>query len=244
MWQIGSGGNFNMLYRIYLVIFISTVCLYAARPMVNDDARVVDKRSCQLETWGIYDGNIAEYWAIPGCNLFLDIEISMGAMMGNADVTRDGIKGEFKTQQFLFGGKRIFNDLEEQGYSYGIAIGNAYNFLYSKYRNEHFAYIPFSLAFSDNTLLLHTNLGYKLKRNDKEPHIYHFGLGLEKQITRRLWVLGEGIYERLDSAKFQVGLRVWLLQDRIQLDGTYGNAFRGNQSWISIGLRFLSPELF
>lgn len=234
-----------IFYRILFLSLCWILCVgyvYAARPMITDDARVVDRHSCQLETWGVYDGKISEFWAIPGCNLFWDIEISAGVMMSNAAI--EGKERGFITQQFVAGAKYIFNDLDTQGFSYGIALGNAYNFRYSKYRNDHYIYIPVSAAFFDNTLLLHSNLGYKLKRNENEPHIYHIGLGLEQQVSRRLWILGEGIYERLDRAKFQVGVRIWLLEDRIQLDGTYGNAFSGKMSWVSLGLRFLSPAFF
>ena len=194
--------------------------LYAARPMITDDARVVDRHSCQLETWGVYDSEIGEYWAIPGCNLL------------------------FGARQFIVGAKKIFNDLEKDGYSYGLVVGNAYNFKRSKYRNDHYLYMPISAAFFDNTLLLHSNFGYKLERESHDSHIYNVGLGLEQQLTQRVWILGESFYERFDNAKFQLGLRIWLVQDKIQLDGTYGNAFRGKEGWVSVGLRFLGPVMF
>ncbi|WP_304419486.1 hypothetical protein [uncultured Helicobacter sp.] len=236
------GNIFKMMYRICLMLLFAYAALYAARPMITDDARVVDRHSCQLETWGIYDGKIGEYYVIPGCNLFLDIEISMGAMMSNLPANQ--AKESVRAQQFIFSAKRVFSDLETQGYSYGIALGNAYNFLYSKYSNDYYLYIPASMVFFDNKLLLHSNLGYKLQRRNDEPHIFYAGLGLEQQITQRLWLLGEALYERFEKTKFQVGVRIWLLQDKIQLDSTYGNAFSGGGSWVSVGLRFLSPEFF
>lgn len=210
--------------------------------MITDDARVVDRHSCQLETWGVYDDTMGEYYAIPSCNFFLDIEISMGAMMSNLPINE--VEKPFRMQQVIFGAKRVFSDLEMRGYSYGVVLGNAYNFLYSKYRNDYYIYMPASLAFFDNKLLLHLNLGYKLQHRNNEPHIFYTGLGLEQQVTQRLWLLGEILYERFEKIKFQVGVRIWLLRDRIQLDGTYGNAFSGGRSWVSVGLRFLSPEFF
>lgn len=231
-----------IFFRIFFIMLLSFMEVYAARPMVTDDARVVDKHSCQLETWGLYSKEVAEFWAVPGCNMFWNLEISLGGMMSNAPI--DGKEEKFGTQQIVMGAKKIFNDLETEGYSYGIVLGNAYNLLYSTYRNDYYLYLPVSLSFFDNTLLFHSNFGYKLKRNENEPHIYHIGLGLERQITQRFWILGEWLYERTEPTKFQVGLRIWLLQDKIQLDGTYGNAFNGGQSWVSLGLRFLGPPMF
>lgn len=212
--------------------------------MITDDARVVDRHSCQLETWGVYDSEIGEYWAIPGCNLLFDIEMSMGGMFSNAPYRQDDISALFGARQFIVGAKKIFNDLEKDGYSYGLVVGNAYNFKRSKYRNDHYLYVPISAAFFDNTLLLHSNFGYKLERESHDSHIYNVGLGLEQQLTQRVWILGESFYERFDNAKFQLGLRIWLVQDKIQLDGTYGNAFRGKEGWVSVGLRFLGPVMF
>ena len=134
-----------MFFRICVVLLWSLGVVYAARPMITDDARVVDKRSCQLETWGLYDGTIGEYWAVPGCNMFWNLEISMGVMISNAPI--NGIEERFRTQQLVMGAKKIFNDLEEKGYAYGVVIGNTYNFLYSKYRNDHYIYLPVSAAF-------------------------------------------------------------------------------------------------
>lgn len=222
-------------------LFVSSA--NAARPMITDDARVVDRHSCQLETWGVISKDISEYWAIPGCNLIFDIEMSVGAMFSNSPPDSSD-KSKFGGRQFIIGAKRVFSDLENDGYALGVALGNAYNFKRSKYRHDHYIYMPFSLAFFDNALLLHSNVGYKLYRNLDNKHIYNLGLGLEQQINAPLWVLGEIFYERFDRLKYQLGLRIWLVQDKIQLDATYGNAFSGRDGFVSIGLRFLGPQMF
>lgn len=229
---------------IAFAICLSFYPLYAARPMITDDARVVDRHSCQLETWGVYGGGVGEYWAIPGCNLLFDIEMSMGGMFSNAPFGESETNTPFGARQFIIGAKKIFNDLDKDRLSYGLVMGNAYNFKRSKYRHDHYLYMPISASFFDNTLLLHSNLGYKLERDRQNRQIYNVGLGLEQQLTQRVWILGESFYERFDNAKFQLGLRIWLVQDKIQLDGTYGNAFKGKEGWVSVGLRFLGPVMF
>ena len=42
---------------------------YAARPMLTDDARIVDPKACQLESWIRDSKHITEYWALPSCNV-------------------------------------------------------------------------------------------------------------------------------------------------------------------------------
>ena len=58
---------------------ICCTCAYAARPFFTDDARVVDKGHCQLETFykeqRTYSGS--EFWFLPACNP-LGFELTIG----------------------------------------------------------------------------------------------------------------------------------------------------------------------
>ena len=39
-----------------------------------------------------------------------------------------------------------------------------------------------------------------------------------------------------------MGVRYWVIPNRVQVDTTYGNRFGGGgERWISVGLRLLSP---
>ena len=43
----------NLLKILILIIGFNTFSVaQAARPMMTDDARIVDSKSCQLESWG------------------------------------------------------------------------------------------------------------------------------------------------------------------------------------------------
>lgn len=222
--------------------------MYAARPMITDDARVVDRHSCQLETWGVLTHTGSEYYIVPACNMFLGLEVSLGGKLSNMSeyYTQEQRGARWEGKQILGGIKKVFGDLESDGYSFGFALGNVYNFRRSIYANDPYLYLPFSIALFDNRLFIHTNVGYKLSEQQaiKRIHIYNVGLGGEYELGERLWILAESFYERLDVAKYQLGLRIWLIKDRVQLDSTYGNAFRGGESFVSIGLRLLSPQLF
>lgn len=232
-----------VLIILFLVFGVNLV--FAARPMITDDARVVDEHSCQLETWGQYSHQIGEFWAIAGCNFIYDVEISFGGLLSNEPTqTMSDHKTKWSGRKFVIGAKKVLKDLETDGYSFGLALGNAYNFRQLKNPNDFYLYAPISKAFFDNRLFVHANLGYKLEHNPFSEHIYNIGLGLEQEVSQRVWILAESIYERLDTPKYQFGLRIWLMPDRIQLDGTYGNAFKGGQSWVSVGLRFLGPQMY
>lgn len=61
---------------LLLIFFCSSA--FAARPMLTDDARVVDAKSCQLETWVRENIDSTEYWALPACNFTGNLELTVG----------------------------------------------------------------------------------------------------------------------------------------------------------------------
>jgi len=68
--------------RVWALAFLMSVGVNlpqarAARPMITDDARIVDAGSCQVETWVTRNRNDTEYWALPGCNFTGNLEISI-----------------------------------------------------------------------------------------------------------------------------------------------------------------------
>ena len=46
-------------------------------------------------------------------------------------------------------------------------------------------------------------------------------------------------------AFYQVGVRYWVIKDRVQMDATYGNraVSETGERWFSIGIRLLSPPM-
>ena len=68
-----------------------------------------------------------------------------------------------------------------------------------------------------------------------------WGLGTEAQLTERTWLIAETFGQNQGKPFHQLGLRHWLVPDRIQLDATYGNRNGGGERWFSIGLRLLTP---
>ncbi len=63
---------------VILLTLFSMGSAFAARPMITDDARIIDPQSCQLESWGKVSKNTEEYWALPACNPFGFFELTLG----------------------------------------------------------------------------------------------------------------------------------------------------------------------
>lgn len=211
---------------------------HAARPMITDDARLVDAGACQVESWVTRNRHDTEYWALPGCNPFGNFEITVGGARGSdADGTR--------TTDLLLQGKTLFKPLEANGWGAGLVFGTVRHPAVDEDRNlmgDLYAYVPVSFSFHDDRFVVHTNLGW-LHEKDTRHNRMTWGLGTETELSSRFGLIAETFGQNVGKPLFQVGVRFWVVPDRVQLDTTYGNSFdgRGENRWVSIGLRLLSP---
>ena len=229
-----------------LLVTIGLFCpppAFAARPFITDDARVVDAHACQLESWARLDHDGNEYWALPGCNFTGNLEVTAGG----AWFSDEGQRGNANVLlQFQL--KTLVRSLQPNSYGWGLVAGGVLNAAAHPDREllgNFYLYLPLTISFFSDRLLSHTNIGV---RYDRGPHTAHFTWGMagEYALSSRLWVLAEVFGSHDETPLGQGGLRVWLVPQRIQLDGTYGRQFtQGHESeWFSVGLRFLSPTLW
>ena len=72
----------NLLKILILILGLNIFDVaQAARPMLTDDARIVDPKSCQLESWVRDSKHMTEYWALPACNVAENTELTIGASL-------------------------------------------------------------------------------------------------------------------------------------------------------------------
>lgn len=222
---------------ICLAGLIFSPTMYAARPMITDDARIVDAKSCQIETWIKKNRDSTEYWALPACNFTGNLELTLGGALGK-DYTGA------RTADIVLQGKTLFKTLEPNGWSWGLAFGNVRHPAIHANANllgDLYAYIPASFSFREDRFVLHTNLGW-LREKVGNQHRMTWGVGSESQISERTWLIAESFGQNQDKPFYQMGFRYWLVPDHVQIDTTYGNRFGSGERWFSIGLRLLSAS--
>lgn len=210
----------------------------AARPMVTDDARIVDAKACQVESWARRNQDSTEYWAQPACNFTGNLELSLGAAKGKDDHGT-------RTTDVVLQAKTLFKPLEPDGWGWGLAVGNVRHpaiHTSSNLVGDLYAYVPATFSLRSDRLLVHTNIGW-LHEREARRHRMTWGLGTEAQWSASSWLIAEVFGQNQGKPFYQVGLRYWLVPDHVQVDTTYGNrAGSGTQErWFSIGLRLLSP---
>ncbi len=211
---------------------------YAARPMITDDARTVDAKACQVESWVRTNHGSREYWALPACNFTGNLELTFGGAR-TADATGT------HTSDVVLQGKTLFKTLEPGGWSVGLAggairhPGNAGN---GKRVGELYSYVPASFAYFNDKMILHTNVGV-LHNTVTSSTRGTWGVGTETALSARTWLIAEAFQQKEGRPFFQAGVRHWIVPNHVQIDATFGNRFgsQTDERWFSIGLRLLSP---
>lgn len=205
---------------------------HAARPMITDDARIVDAQACQLESWVRHDRASSEAWALPACNFTGNLELSLGAAHTQVD-------GQSQSNNWAGQAKTVIKPLQADGWGVAIAAGTVQYQHTGK--SDWYANLPASISLRNDTVLVHANLGWLRDGNANHGRLT-WGLGTETQLTQSTWMIAETFGQDQGKPSVQIGLRHWLLRDRIQLDATYGNRLGSGtgQPWLSLGLRLLS----
>ena len=214
-----------------MLVFLESC--FAARPFYTDDANIVGKKSCQLESWiEIHSIDDSAIWMLPSCNLFLNTELTLGTMLG------------IQTQAMQAQLKVLFVDTSKKGWGIGLAVGNTFEYTHriQKSLNTLYLYVPATVELWQGRIAMHANIGYALRRLDS---VWSLGLGMEVGLLRdALYAVGEVYYSSRDSLLSQAGLRTWLVRDILQMDATYGYDFFSRDHFFSLGIRLIVEGLF
>lgn len=239
IFQYQQPGRFGAAFppfhhAIMLALSVAAPHADAARPMLTDDARLVDAKTCQLESWIKSDEDSTEYWALPACNPSGNLELTLGGARTRTD-------SGTHTSDVVAQGKLLLKPLESGGWGMGLAAGMDRHPQSSEDGRDWYVYMPSSFSFRADRLVLHTNLGW-LRPQETRADRMTWGIGVETQLTPRSWLIAETFSQTESKPSYQFGLRHWLVANRIQIDTTYGNRFggHGDERWLSLGLRLLS----
>lgn len=217
---------------------LTSVDVNAARPMITDDARMVDAQSCQVESWFRKTPSGNESWALPACNPTGNFEFTLGGGTLHS-------KGAVQTRDLVIQAKTLLKPLNTNGWGIGLSLGNIVHSgseLKPKALGDIYVNVPMSMAFVDDTIVLHANAGW-LRERAQHADRATWGLAAESRLNDRIYLVTEAFGRTRDKTQYQIGLRFWVIPDRVQVDTTYGDAFSGpgQSRWISIGVRLLSP---
>ncbi len=237
-------GRFGMAYpplafTLFLLMSFCSSLANAARPMITDDARITDAKACQLESWIRKNRHSTEYWAMPACNPTGNFELTIGGAQ-----TQD--EQVMRATDFVLQGKTIIKALEPNGWGMALTLGTDRHLASVAAGQDWYVNVPASISFADDRFVFHANLGWIREQESKRQRLT-WGVGSETQLTERSWLIAEVFGQNQGKPFYQVGVRHWLIPDRLQIDTTFGNRAGGGnreERWFSVGLRVLAPPLF
>lgn len=211
--------------------------VHAARPMNTDDANIVDEKSCQLESWVKTTRTTSERWALPGCNFGGELEWTLG---GNAQTDEALGQTHFWVGQV----KKRWVAVGENSVGISTTVGTMLTrpaLAGQPNDKDDYLNVPVSVPLGQDRML-HLNAGW-VQHQTKGVGRATWGVGVELPMTARLIAIAESFSEASMSTRYQFGLRMWVVPQRVQIDTTYGNQFGlpERERWLTVGLRLLSP---
>lgn len=211
---------------------------WAARPMITDDARVVDPRSCQVETWSRRNPGSTEFWMLPACSIAERTEFTAGGALGRDE------SGTHTTDAVLQV-KHLFRPLTDTQWGVGMSAGHVSHPAVNRRSNllgDLYANLLLSAPLRGEAVVAHFNLGW-LNERAASSHRMTWGVGFEARMAPRVYAIGESFGQDAGRPWWQAGVRYWILPGRVQLDATVGDRWggAGGEHWFTIGLRLLSP---
>lgn len=225
---------------------LATPVAHAARPMVVDDARIVDHKACQVESWVRRDSLTTEFWALPACNPFGPFELTVGGARVPSTVAAPGASATDTVLQV----KGLLQGMSDERNGWGFVAGNVHRPSVDKARNllgDRYAYLIHSQQWAGGRWVWHFNAGAVKRVTELRTH-GTAGVGFEWQAFQaapNFQILGEAYGETTGQRFYQAGFRWWVVPDRLQLDATVGNRLDNpwlpNQRWFTIGIRVISP---
>ena len=221
-----------------LILGLATLPAFAARPFVTDDARIVDAGGCQIETFVKKQGKFGEReaWFLPGCNPGGNLELTFGGL--NIQNDADG-----RASTLIAQGKTLLKPLRTNGYGVAVTVGATRQRPFAAEPASHWS--PFinlisSASLRNDAVVIHANAGALDDRNTGVLRPTG-GLGGEILVAPRLYAIVETYGQKGEKASQQIGLRYWIVPERVQVDATLGSQRGGPpaRNWISAGLRLL-----
>ena len=232
-----SGGPQRPLARALLgFAFAATAAsTYAGRPLDTEDAEIIDEGRCQLESWTFQSRSTKRYWLVPACNPFGNLELQVGFAREQPDDAP-------RHNDYVLQAKTLLKPLEENGWGIGL-VGSAARFGGGDERTWGYsALVAVSRSLDDNRARLHGNAG--------AVYVYrtrHLGglwaLAGEFDVTERVTAVAEVLGVAGEGRLAQVGARLWIVPDRVQIDGSVGRTnFSGRtESFFTLGIYLATP---
>jgi hypothetical protein len=225
----------RIISKIYMLVIFGLFInpkLSDAQQMFVDDAAVTTVRSFQIESW--YGSR--ESWFLTAVSPVKGLEFGAGFGFDS----RDG----FIPANWILETKYSPINFDEKGSAFGFVTGILFNF--DGEIEEIFAYVPYSRMILDNSSALHFNVGFDSVQNVRWKYELITGIRSDIGLNSRFILLAEIAAVNLSNPFYQGGIRFTLMPGLLEMDVTYGEGFRRQESapGFNVGISFTPDTLW
>lgn len=219
-----------------LVALCIATTSHAGRPLVTEDAGVLEKGSCELETYArrlteraapSSNGFLLQY----GCGVGMRTQVALAATMDRADGAT--VRG------LAFGGKTSISDGGEADPSWTLAWGLTAEKSPGASLGHETTWLNgvFSMPLGKD-LKLHANLGWTRAQSTHQSTT-GWAVALERSTASGIDVMGEAFASDRDRAPWlQVGLRWAAVPEKVFVDGSWGfQTVSSRPRMLTVGLK-------
>ncbi|MGW8392048.1 hypothetical protein [Pseudoduganella sp. HUAS MS19] len=199
-------------------LLLSTAA-WAGRPLVTDDASILEPNDCQLEAWHQHTGQLHEWWAMPACRA------------GGWELAA----GKGQSRNAALQAKTVLRGLQAGGWGLGLAIAAQHGA-----SRQHSANLPLTMSFAGDALLLHLNAGWMRQHGASSRATW--SLGGEYSIAPRWSASVESYGSRHRPPTKQAGIRYTVIEGRLDLDASVAKT-RGAPHQLALGMTWALPGL-
>lgn len=206
----------------------------AGRPMVVDDATILDPGNCQLEAWLQHAPQQREHWAMPSCRAGAwELGIGLGRIDPEASAAYVARQLQAKT---------IFRPLRTNGWGIGLTVADQYR-PGGGLSGDISALVPLSVSLLDDRVLVHANAGWLHRQGGRGAATW--ALGTEWTAAPGLALTLESYGQQHGRAWIQAGMRIDAVPGRLALDAGIGQRFglRSVAPYFTVGLTVAAPLL-
>lgn len=214
---------------------------HAGEPLATDDASILDKGVCQVESWHRWSdagGHVG--WLLPACSVTGHLELGAGgARYRDAEIGGHSL--------YALQAKAIFHrDADDRFSVGGVAALQRDGGHQARNRAFHdgVALGLVTLNAPDHPLRVHLNAGVVYRRDAYTTGAW--GVAAEYDVRDDWTLLAETFRDEPGRPKYQLGVRYLLVTDRVELFASGGDSFatRGNGWFAKFGVRFQTWKLF
>lgn len=227
----------DTIFRVVQVFVVfAALPVLAGRPLLTEDAAILDEKRCQLDAWGDHGREARVAWLAPACNIGAGIEWQAG-------FARERKEGDYRHVEAYAQGKALLRTVRvDSPWGVGVIAGVTRRRHSESRGGWRSPYVQIPVSFDLGNLLVHVQPGWT-RDADARRDFALWGVAAEYPASERLTLLAEAFGQERERPWSRAGLRWTAINDTLHLSLTYVARIDGRpaERYANAGFTWQSP---